>query len=69
MGLICRTCQKPLAKPYEYDWIQVSEHHSWATPDGQSGQMMPYAAVFCSYACIVPMIQELAEHENGGMNR
>jgi hypothetical protein len=59
----CRTCDKRLLKQYEHDWIQVSEHHSWATPDGQCGNMMPFSAVFCSYKCATQVILALADKE------
>lgn len=58
--MICRMCEKKLSTQYEHDWIQLSEHHTWATPDGQCGSMIPYSAVFCSYKCALAAVADLA---------
>lgn len=56
----CLWCGAKTFNTYDKQWVQVQHCLSWSYPDGQGGNMVPFAAVYCSIACAGASLQSKA---------
>lgn len=51
--MLCEFCKKPLRNEYDNEYVQVAHHQNWAYPNGDCGNSVLHAAVYCSPGCVI----------------